>query len=167
MKNEIYYKIYSDAVAPDTVAKNSRLNNVSLALKILAALAFVLSFVVSLWLLVPTLLLLTGGVLLRQIYLSGVASFVYTVSNDGLYVGKISVLGDEKPLAKVSFSDVIAFSDSAEKSELVSDFVVNATDKTEFSTIFYVFEQKNVALKFSPDDYMTALIKKQMKLFKE
>ena len=142
--------------------KNRTLNAVSVALKVLAAVALIPSFTKNLWFLALTATLFVLGVTLRQIFLESVASYVYTLVGDEFSVSKITMLGAEKPLIKGKLSDVSEFSDSANFCKTDGVFTVKATDKSEFLQISFNLGGKVVRVLFSPDDYMTALIKKQM-----
>lgn len=102
------------------------------------------------------------GVTLRQIFLESVASYVYTLVGDEFSVSKITMLGTEKLLINGKLSDVSEFSDSINFCKTDDIFTVKATDKSEFSQISFNLDGKVVRVLFSPDDYMTALIKKQM-----
>lgn len=161
MTNKVYYKIFVAATSPQTLKKNRALNAVSVALKVLAAVALVPSFTKNLWFLAGAAVLFVSGVTLRQIFLESVASYVYTLSDGEFSVSKITMLGAEKPLMNGKLSDVSEFSGSANFCKTDDVFTVKATDKSEFSQILLNSDKKVVRVLFSPDDYMTALIKKQ------
>lgn len=161
MTNKVYYKIFVAATSPQTLKKNRTLNAVSVALKVLAAGALIPSFTKNLWFLAGAAALFVSGVTLRQIFLESVASYVYTLVGDEFSVSKITMLGVEKPLIKGKLSDVSEFSDSVNFCKTDDVFTVKATDKSEFSQILLNSDKKVVRVLFSPDDYMTALIKKQ------
>lgn len=162
MTDKVYYKIFVAATSPQTLKKNRTLNAVSVALKVLAAVALILSFTKNLWFLAGAAALFVSGVTLRQIFLESVASYVYTLVGDEFSVSKITMLGVEKPLIKGKLSDVSEFSGSANFCKTDGVFTAKATDKSEFSQISFNLGGKVVRVLFSPDDYMTALIKKQM-----
>lgn len=162
MTDKVYYKIFVAAVSPQTLKRNRTLNAVSVALKVLAAVALIPSFTKNLWFLALTAALFVLGVTLRQIFLESVASYVYTLVGDEFSVSKITMLGVEKPLIKGKLSDVSEFSGSANFCKTDGVFTVKATDKSEFLQISFNLGGKVVRVLFSPDDYMTALIKKQM-----
>lgn len=158
MTDKVYYKIFVAAVSPQTLKRNRTLNAVSVALKVLAAVALIPSFTKNLWFLAGAAALFVSGVTLRQIFLESVASYVYTLSANEFSVSKITMLGVEKPLINGKLSDV---SDSVNFCKTDDVFTVKATDKSEFSQILLNSDKKVVRVLFSPDDYMTALIKKQ------
>ena len=162
MTDKVYYKIFVAATSPQTLKKNRTLNAVSVALKVLAAVALILSFTKNLWFLAGAAALFVLGVTLRQIFLESVASYVYTLVGDEFSVSKITMLGTEKLLINGKLSDVSEFSDSVNFCKTDDVFTVKATDKSEFSQISFNLGGKVVRVLFSPDDYMTALIKKQM-----
>lgn len=162
MTDKVYYKIFVAATSPQTLKRNRTLNAVSVALKVLAAVALIPSFTKNLWFLALTAALFVLGVTLRQIFLESVASYVYTLVGDEFSVSKITMLGVEKPLINGKLSDVSEFSGSANFCKTDDVFTVKATDKSEFSQILLNSDNKVVRVLFSPDDYMTALIKKQM-----
>ena len=161
MTDKVYYKIFVAATSPQTLKKNRTLNAVSVALKVLAAVALILSFTKNLWFLAGAAALFVSGVTLRQIFLESVASYVYTLVGDEFSVSKITMLGVEKPLMNGKLSDVSEFSGSANFCKTDGVFTAKATDKSEFSQISFNLGGKVVRVLFSPDDYMTALIKKQ------
>lgn len=162
MTDKVYYKIFVAATSPQTLKRNRTLNAVSVALKVLAAVALIPSFTKNLWFLALTAALFVLGVTLRQIFLESVASYVYMLVGDEFSVSKITMLGVEKPLIMGKLSDVSEFSGSANFCKTDGVFTVKATDKSEFSQISFNLDGKVVRVLFSPDDYMTALIKKQM-----
>lgn len=162
MTDKVYYKIFVAATSPQTLKKNRTLNAVSVALKVLAAVALILSFTKNLWFLAGAAALFVLGVTLRQIFLESVASYVYTLVGDEFSVSKITMLGTEKLLINGKLSDVSEFSGSANFCKTDGVFTAKATDKSEFSQISFNLDGKVVRVLFSPDDYMTALIKKQM-----
>ena len=162
MMDKVYYKIFVAATSPQTLKKNRTLNAVSVALKVLAAVALILSFTKNLWFLAGAAALFVSGVTLRQIFLESVASYVYTLSDGEFSVSKITMLGVEKPLMNGKLSDVSEFSGSANFCKTDGVFTVKATDKSEFSQISFNLDGKVVRVLFSLYDYMTALIKKQM-----
>ena len=162
MMDKVYYKIFVAATSPQTLKKNRTLNAVSVALKVLAAVALILSFTKNLWFLAGAAALFVSGVTLRQIFLESVASYVYTLSDGEFSVSKITMLGVEKPLMNGKLSDVSEFSGSANFCKTDGVFTAKATDKSEFSQISFNLGGKVVRVLFSLDDYMTALIKKQM-----
>ncbi len=162
MTNKVYYKIFVAATSPQTLKRNRTLNAVSVALKVLAAVALILSFTKNLWFLALTAALFVSGVTLRQMFLESVASYVYTLVGDEFSVSKITMLGVEKPLINGKLSDVSEFSDSVNFYKTDDVFTVKATDKSEFLQISFNLGGKVVRVLFSPDDNMTALIKKQM-----
>ena len=162
MTDKVYYKIFVAATSPQTLKKNRTLNAVSVALKVLAAVALILSFTKNLWFLAGAAALFVSGVTLRQIFLESVASYVYTLVGDEFSVSKITMLGTEKLLINGKLSDVSEFSGSANFCKTDGVFTAKATDKSEFSQISFNLDGKVVRVLFSPDDYMTALIKKQM-----
>ena len=161
MTNKVYYKIFVAADSPQTLKKNRTLNAVSVALKVLAAVALIPSFTKNIWFLALSAALFVLGVTLRQIFLESVASYVYTLSEGEFSVSKITMLGAEKPLINGKLSDVSEFSENANFCKTDDVFTVKATDKSEFSQISLNLGGKIVRVLFSPDDYMTALIKKQ------
>ena len=161
MTDKVYYKIFVAATSPATLKKNRTLNAVSVALKVLAAVALVPSFTKNLWFLAGAAALFVSGVTLRQIFLESVASYVYTLSDGEFSVSKITMLGTEKLLINGKLSDVSEFSGSVNFCKTDDVFTVKATDKSEFSQISFNLDGKVVRVLFSPDDYMTALIKKQ------
>ncbi len=161
MRDKVYYKIFVAAVSPQTLKRNRTLNAVSVALKVLAAVALIPSFTKNIWFLALTAALFVSGATLRQIFLESVASYVYTLSDDEFSVSKITMLGAEKPLINGKLSDVSEFSDSVNLCKTDDVFTVKATDKFEFSQILLNSDKKVVRVLFSPDDYLTALIKKQ------
>ena len=161
MTNKVYYKIFVAADSPQTLKKNRTLNAVSVALKVLAAGALIPSFTKNIWFLALSAALFVLGVTLRQIFLESVASYVYTLSEGEFSVSKITMLGAEKPLINGKLSDVSEFSENANFCKTDDVFTVKATDKSEFSQISLNLGGKIVRVLFSPDDYMTALIKKQ------
>lgn len=161
MTDKVYYKIFVAAVSPETLKRNRTLNAVSVALKVLAAVALIPSFTKNLWFLAGAAALFVLGVTLRQIFLESVASYVYTLSANEFSVSKITMLGVEKSLINGKLSDVSEFSENANFCKTDDVFTVKATDKSEFSQILLNSGGKIVRVLFSPDDYMTALIKKQ------
>lgn len=162
MTDKVYYKIFVAATSPQTLKKNRTLNAVSVALKVLAAVALILSFTKNLWFLAGAAALFVLGVTLRQIFLESVASYVYTLVGDEFSVSKITMLGTEKLLINGKLSDVSEFSESANFCKTDDVFTLKATDRSEFLQISFNLGGKVVRVLFSPDDYMTALIKKQM-----
>ena len=161
MTDKVYYKIFVAAVSPQTLKRNRTLNAVSVALKVLAAVALIPSFTKNLWFLALSAALFVLGVTLRQIFLESVASYVYTLSEGEFSVSKITMLGAEKPMIKGNLSDVSEFSENANFCKSDDVFTVKATDKSEFSQISLNSGGKIVRVLFSPDDYMKALSKKQ------
>lgn len=161
MTNAVYYKIYCAKDSAKTLKKNKILNSVSLALKIASLCLLVLAFAKTLWLLVPAAILFVAGVTLRQVFLESTASFAYTVSDGELIVSKTTMLGAEKHLFSGNIADVTEFSSKASTAIGQTISVIKATDKTDFSEILFDLGDKIVKIQFTPDDYMTALIKKQ------